>query len=159
MRIAPITAPFIAHTTDMLGFIQKVKGNFIRRGSFLGKKFDGIGQVLRARRQLPRLWTLARWFPEPFVLWLTIGTAPLLGLFTGGIWSIFVLTAGFSFVVWRKSLRTIVPYLGYLPQAIAGFRNFDESWTPRIAQVLTREEAVMTETPHTALGCAYQQSH
>lgn len=141
VRVQRLEAPFIGHFTARFTFMQKLCGNFWPKGSYLGKKFFGVGQMLRASAGEGRLMSLARGFPEPFVLWGCL-VAALVAALVGMPWIALVLAvAGVAFVTLRRALTVVVGYVAFLPQALFGFRHFHRDWKPRVVQRIFREEA------------------
>lgn len=136
----PLNAPFISHATETFTFTQKLKGNFVPQGSFLGKKFYGIGQVIHARLSSGRMTSLIRWFPEPFILWGAIVALPVVGWAWSWRLALLLLLLSIAFVAVRKSQRAVVAYLAFLPQGIGGFRRFNADWRPRVARVISRSQ-------------------
>lgn len=136
--IRRLDADFIAHWTESISARRKLIGNFAPHGSFLGKKFYGVGQVLRASVAERRLWGLVRWFPEPFVLWGAILLSPLLAIALGWPAAAALVAAACGYVVWRRSWRLVIVFLAFLPQALHGWRRFAREWKPTTAQVYRR---------------------
>lgn len=129
---------FIAHWTASISTRKKLVGNFAPNDSFLGKKFYGVGQVLRANISEGRLWGLMRWFPEPFVLWGAILVSPLVAITLGWLAATALLVFACGYVVWRRSWRLVIVFVAFLPQALYGWRQFAREWKPAIAQVYRR---------------------
>jgi glycosyltransferase involved in cell wall biosynthesis len=132
--------PFIGHFTEHQSFYERLRGNFVCKGSYLGKKFYGVGQVLRARVEAKRLAGYAAWVPEPFVLWGSIVAAPVCAwLAHWSIGLVLVLLATAYVAVRRKSVRNVLTYLSFLPQAIHGYGRLDSTWKPQVAASYHRE--------------------
>lgn len=130
---------FISHFTERLSFMERLRGNFICNGSYLGKKFYGVGQVLHARAVEGRLLSYMVWLPEPFVLWTAIAAAPLAGLAWAWPAALALPMLGATFVtIRRRSPRSVVTYLSFLPQALHGFRRLEVGWRPEVARTLYR---------------------
>ena len=129
---------FIAHWTASISTRQKLIGNFTPRDSFLGKKFYGVGQVLRASVSERRLWGLMRWFPEPFALWGAILVSPLIAIALGWLVATALVVFACGYVVWRRSWRLVIVFIAFMPQAFHGWRHFPREWKPAAAQVFRR---------------------
>lgn len=125
---------FISHWTVQVPALQRLVGNFRPHGSFLGKKFFGIGQVLAARLSEGRLASLVRWFPEPFALWSAVFVAALLAASGGRMPALGLLAAVTGAITWRRSWKLVIVYLAFLPQALYGRRHFSADWLPTVAQ-------------------------
>jgi len=130
---------FIAHWTASVSVRRRLIGNFSPRNSFLGKKFYGVGQVLRACVVEGRLLNLMRWFPEPFVLWGAILLSPLLALALGWLVAAALLVGACGFVIRRRSWRLVIVYIAFLPQALLGWGRFARDWTPTTAAIYRRK--------------------
>lgn len=134
-----LESDFIAHWTASVSVGRRLIGNFSPRNSFLGKKFYGVGQVLRASVGEGRLWNLMRWFPEPFVLWGAILLSPLLAPAAGWPIAAVLLVGACGFVIWRRSWRLVIVYIAFLPQALHGWWRFARDWMPEIAAIYRRK--------------------
>jgi glycosyltransferase involved in cell wall biosynthesis len=132
-----IDKPFIVHLTERLPNAALTRGLFLRRGSILGKKYLGFGQVL-ASRMPGNLWSLVRWFPEPFVMWAALAVAMLCLAFDAPWAALVAGGGGIAFVCARKAPKFVIIYLALLPQAVHGVREFARDWRPRVRSVLAR---------------------
>jgi len=124
---------FISHWTLRVSTRDKLFGNFYPHGSYLGKKFYGVGQLLSARVTSGRLTNLIRWWPEPFALWTVIILAPLASMLGGWALSLSLLAIVSVAITLRYSWKSIVGFIAFLPQAIYGSRHFVLNWAPAVA--------------------------
>lgn len=138
VKVIGFEGNFISHFTDTYSFKEKLCGIFIRQGSFLGKKFHGIGQVLRARVRSKQLLSLMRWWPEPFVFWGLLLGGLVLGSIGQWIWAMISCAFAIGLISWRKGSRSVVAYLGFLPQALSGFSAFSPEFSPTVIAVHER---------------------
>jgi glycosyltransferase involved in cell wall biosynthesis len=91
--VSMLEGDLIAHHTDVIPPFRRLFGAFLPWGSFLGKKFFGMGQVVRARIKAGTLMSLIRWFPGPFVLWSGIACALICGAMIGMFYGVGILLA------------------------------------------------------------------
>lgn len=132
---------FISHWTLRVSIRNKLVGNFYPHGSYLGKKFYGVGQLLLARMTSGRLTNLIRWWPEPFALWTVIFLAPLVSMLGGWILSLSLLAIISIVIMLRFSWKSIVGFVAFLPQVIYGSRHFVPNWAPVVAAIYLKEKA------------------
>lgn len=137
-HVRSLDADLISHWTLRISTLNKLVGNFFPNGSYLGKKFYGVGQLLSARLTSGRLANLIRWWPEPFALWAAIVLAPLVGGLGGWLLSLPLLAIVSTAIVRRHSWRIIIGYIAFLPQVIYGRRRFELNWAPVVAAVYVK---------------------
>lgn len=130
--------PMVVHHTHRIAPAVMLRGLVLRRGSVLGKKFDGIGQVLAARVKAGTLGSFARWYPEPFVLWIGLCAGLFVGL--AGQWYSAVALIAFSvgLVSWRKGPVFVLVYLTFAVQAVYGWQTFRAEWRPQLRRTWRR---------------------
>ena len=133
-----IDQAFVRHCTERISRAKIVKGNFIYKGSYLGKKYLGFGQMLSARIIDAKFFSLVRWWPEPFVLWLSILIFVFSPVFNVEGVGLLVLVASIAYVSLRKSLKTVIIYAAFLPQGIHGYLAFSPNWRPTVLYVVHR---------------------
>jgi hypothetical protein len=126
---------FISHWTIRISNRNKLVGNFYPYGSYLGKKFYGVGQLLSARVISGRITNLIRWWPEPFALWIVILFSPFTYQVGGGALPLSLFAIVSMAITFRHSWKSIIGYLAFLPQAIYGSRKFALNWVPDVAAI------------------------
>lgn len=126
-----IDLPMIVHHTQKQPRFKTFLSLFIPVAG-MGKKYFGIGQVIRSRISKGSLFSFVRFFPYPFVY---------LGLLLLGIiWSctvpslrvlsiLFFLVA-LTYVIFTRGVISAVVYLSFVPQICLGFFNYPRSWKP-----------------------------
>lgn len=139
VRVKLVDRPFIRHHTERFSKAQILKGIFIRKNSYLGKKFFGVGQMLLARITDGKFFSLIRWLPEPFVLWLGILISLICLTIDGESIGLLIFALSIVFVCFRKSPRYVIIYAAFFPQAIYGFLNFSPNWRPTVISIFRQQ--------------------
>lgn len=137
-RVRLIDQAFIKHYTERISKVQILKGNFIPKGSYLGKKYFGVGQMLLARIKDGKFLSLVRWLPEPFILWLGVFISLFCFIFDVDLVGFLIFVATIAYVCIRKSPKYVIIYAAFLPQAIHGCLNFSPNWRPTVLSILRR---------------------
>lgn len=135
--VRSLNADFIGHYTESYSSWTKLHSIFIPRGSFLGKKFGGFGQLLHARYRDGRLGDYVRAYPELFVLWGANLAALVLFLFGAIEVAIAALVLGALYTALRKPLRMVIVYYAFAVQAVYGWGQLDEHWRPTVLREFT----------------------
>jgi len=141
VAVRSFTTDFVRHKTETHSWFSILKSNYIAKGSFLGKKFGGIGQVLHARIDDGRILDLIRWLPEPFVLWVGTLLAIMLSVTASWIYSFVAIAVAIAFVSVRKPLKYVLLYYAFLFQAAHGWRLLDKDWRPIVTSVFAKTAA------------------
>ena len=128
-------APMIEHFVERQPKWRILLENFFP-GKILGKKFYGFGQVLEARVKSRQLVNFIRYFPYPFVYWVTILIAIFFVTIGLPIPAFVIFIVGIAYILRVKGFNFIALYLALLVQGVLGYRRFDPDYTPGVETVL-----------------------
>ncbi len=137
-----INIPMIKHYTRRESKLIVLFSMFVPT-AVIGKKYFGIGQVIRSRVKKGSLFSFVRFFPYPFIY---------LGLLLlGSIWSCAVpswsalglipLIIALAYVVFVRGITSAVVYLALIPQICIGFFAYPCLWEPSYEEVWSHPQS------------------
>jgi hypothetical protein len=138
-RMRFVDVPMIRHHTAGVSPLRAVLRNFLPSAG-LGKKYYGFGQLLHARAREGRLGALVAGYPLPFVYLGSLLAGGALAAAGLPLWGAAIAVSGGAYVAWSRGVRFLAVYLGYVPQAVAGWSRYRGDCQPRIRSVSRRGE-------------------
>lgn len=134
--VVGVNRDFVEHHTEYYSAFVKLRDNLLPYRTNLGKKFFGIGQLLRTRVREGGGLKLIRGFPEPFVVWFSFLLSLSLMALSYYVVGAIVLLFGFLFVRSRKPSSFYILYLTFGSQAIWGWSRYIADWEPKVQHIL-----------------------
>jgi len=134
-QVCFVDLPMINHYTPKIATLTMLWNIFIP-GKPLGKKYYGFGQVLAARWSSKTLPGFVRYFPYPFVYWISIGISIVLFLFGLNKFALTSFLAGCFYIWFEKGMKFIALYFAFLFQGIVGYKHYNPDFTPQISKIL-----------------------
>lgn len=128
-----IEIPQVFHHAHKTGIFRALLSLIAPRFG-LGKKWYGIGQILKARVQNHGLYSYIKMEPYPFVCWT--GIISWLVCFLAGQWVLGTLILFFVFVlvsIRRRPKSFVIHSIQILP-ALIGLTKYNSKYTPSIAR-------------------------
>ena len=121
----------VTHRTERIPAWRLAVGNLIP-GVQLGKKCYGFGQILVSRVLNGGVWNFIRWYPIPFVCWVTMMVAVATAAGFSARAAAVVIALGWGAATGIAGLNRMVMFNLQIAHVILGVWHYDSKYVPRI---------------------------
>lgn len=152
LRVIWHECDFVLHKTPKVANRRKLTGLISPRGSYLGKKYFGAGQVMRLTLSEGNFWQFARIKPWGFVILAVLIASLVATALTP--WGALLLLVAMLVIVAIKGFKSFFVYCCWVPQIAFGLTKLERSFVPQVAALTetTRQQRTGGSAGHDAMA-------
>lgn len=128
--------PMVIHHTRRESKMNTLLSMFVPT-VLTGKKYFGIGQVIRSRIKKGSFCSFVRFFPYPFVYLglLLLGVIWSCAVPSWSVLGLALVVMALTYAVFTRGITSAVVYLAFVPQGCIGFFKYPYMWEPSYEEI------------------------